>query len=304
MEKKRGMRPALASVSVTAARHGTWQGAAAILREAANLVALYPRTAVRGLRERPLFESVESCCLFVGYPRSGHTLVASLLDANPDAVIAHELDVLKYAAAGFTRAQICSLALDSSREFTRSGNVWTGYTYEVPGQWQGRERRIRVVGDKHGALTSERLAITPGLLERLERALRVPVRVVHVIRNPYDGIATQLQRDRALFDRLDEVIDYWFWLCDSVRGVKQRIGDRMLDIRHEEFVVDPRAHLTRLCAFLGLEPTEDWLAACAAIVFEKPRRSRDSIEWTADQIASVAERMKDHPFLAGYSFQD
>ena len=44
--------------------------------------------------------------MFIGYPRSGHTLVATFLDAHQDAIIGHELDALKYIEANFSKEQI------------------------------------------------------------------------------------------------------------------------------------------------------------------------------------------------------
>ena len=39
--------------------------------------------------------------MFIGYPRSGHSLIGSLLDVHPNAIVAHELDALKFVGAGF-----------------------------------------------------------------------------------------------------------------------------------------------------------------------------------------------------------
>ena len=47
-----------------------------------------------------MFETIQLYCMFVGYPRSGHSLVGTLLDAHPDIVIAHELDALRHIRAG------------------------------------------------------------------------------------------------------------------------------------------------------------------------------------------------------------
>jgi hypothetical protein len=37
-----------------------------------------------GVRHRASFAHVESFCMFIGYPRSGHTLIGSILDAHPN----------------------------------------------------------------------------------------------------------------------------------------------------------------------------------------------------------------------------
>ena len=50
---------------------------------------------VRARRHRDDFAAVRTFLLFVGHPRSGHSLVGSLLDAHPDVVVSHELDALE-----------------------------------------------------------------------------------------------------------------------------------------------------------------------------------------------------------------
>lgn len=41
--------------------------------------------------ETPDFASVRTFVLFVGYPRSGHSLIGSIMDAHPNIIIAHEV---------------------------------------------------------------------------------------------------------------------------------------------------------------------------------------------------------------------
>src|SRR2546430_1706106 len=119
------------------------------LSKAVHLATVFPGAAYHGFLDRSLFDRVETCCLFIGYPRSGHSLIGSLIDAHPEVVLAHELDLLRYVYARFGRLALCHLALENSRAFTRRGRAATLYSYSVPGQWQGRFERIRVLGDKH-----------------------------------------------------------------------------------------------------------------------------------------------------------
>ena len=112
-------------------------------------------------------EGIERYCMFIGYPRSGHSLVGSLLDAHPDIIIAHELDALRYVELGLTRDQIYSLILERSRQFTESGRVWSEYQYAVPNQSNGKYRELKVIGDKKGGITSLKLNENPMLLSRL-----------------------------------------------------------------------------------------------------------------------------------------
>src|ERR1019366_10660260 len=101
---------------------------------------------------------VERFCFFIGYPRSCHTLLASLIDANPEVVIANELDALRYVAHGFRRSQVYGLLLWHEQRFTARGRKQGEFDYAVPGGHQGAATRLRVIGDKRGNGSAIRLA--------------------------------------------------------------------------------------------------------------------------------------------------
>ena len=83
----------------------------------------------------PELRTVERYCMFIGYPRSSHSLVGSLLDAHPEMVIAHEQDALRHVRPWYSREQLFYLLLENSRRFTEAGRTWTGYSYAVPNQY-------------------------------------------------------------------------------------------------------------------------------------------------------------------------
>jgi hypothetical protein len=47
-----------------------------------------------------MFRDITAYVTSVGYPRSGHSLVGSLINAHPEALIAHELDAIALIDAG------------------------------------------------------------------------------------------------------------------------------------------------------------------------------------------------------------
>ena len=52
------------------------------------------RSRIVAHENQDAIKSLRAFCIFVGYPRSGSTLVASMLGAHPDVVLGHEADVL------------------------------------------------------------------------------------------------------------------------------------------------------------------------------------------------------------------
>jgi len=273
------------------------------LISAAQLARDYAYSLARLPAYRHAFDHVRAFCLFVGYPRSGHTLVGSLLDAHRHAVIGLELDVLRYVRFGFNRAQIFLLLAENAQQQAKRGRQWTGYSYHVPNQWQGRAEQIRVIGDKRGGETSRRLARDFGLLERLRRAVGLPLKVVHVVRDPYDNIATMCLRGDA--PSLDQAIEAYFRMADIAERVRQHLSPSdFITVHHEDIIAHPIEKLQELCHFLGLCVDGDYLRDCAFIVFESPNRSRTKIGWTAAQRLRVARHAGQHDFLARYAAWD
>lgn len=248
----------------------------------------------------PDLSSVRAYCMFVGYPRSAHTLVGSLLNAHPSMVLSHELNALRYVRAGFSRPQLFRLILRQDQAFTAAGSTWSGYDYSVPGQWQGRYARLDVIGDKKAAGSSLLIRRDPSILQRLQDLVRVPVRVIHVVRNPFDNIATMLRRGRG---GLTPTINSYFRLCEAPVIARSRLSsDNFVTVRHEHFLGDPRGALAKLCRFLGVDPPADFLHAAAQRVLPSPRRSRHQASWTPEAIRNVEQRMTSFDFLAGYSY--
>jgi hypothetical protein len=252
------------------------------------------------IKRRAEFNNINTYCMFIGYPRSGHSLIGSLLDAHPNMVIAHEVDALRCLSAGFGRGVIYNLLLQNSREFTEEGRQWNGYSYNVPNQWHGRYQTLQVIGDKKGGRSSLQLLHHPDLLELIQKTVNVPMRFVHVIRNPYDNITTFSKKHNL---GMKEAVDSYFGMVQSVLNIKQKVGDVVFDVRQESFIDNPQTVLKQLCEFLGQETTQAYLDDCASIVFKQPNKSRKDGEWTPELIEVVQANINKVPFLAGYTFE-
>ncbi|WP_412069243.1 sulfotransferase [Rubrivirga sp. IMCC43871] len=267
----------------------------------------FAATTAPARRHSTVFDGVERYVMFVGYPRSGHSLVGALLDAHPNAAISHEAAALKHVHARFGRDRLFAVLLADSARRGASSRGTTEYVYDVPGQWQGRFRRLRIIGDKHGEGAALRLRARPWLLGRLRRTVGVPLRIVHGVRNPYDNIAT-IARRAAQYDgrplNLDAAIDRYQALCEIADHTRQCVeASEWIDLRHETLVTDPAAELRTLCLALGLDAPEDYLTACAGIVRAKPNQSRHTVAWTSAQRDAVARLTDRFETLNGYTFE-
>lgn len=103
-----------------------------------------------------LVNDVETMLLFIGYPRSGHTLIGSLLDAHPNMVIANEYNILgkwkNFTSEHRTKQYLFEKlytnsfleAIEGDRSSARCIPK-TKYRYLIPNQWQGKfDKKIKV----------------------------------------------------------------------------------------------------------------------------------------------------------------
>ena len=279
-----------------------------------------------GLRPSPALDRVESLLQFVGFPRSGHSLVGALIDAHPDAVIAHELDAMGLFRAGLRWPQIARLIVRNADAFAREGKWWNGYRYAVEGA-PPPSAHPRVIGDKKGDWAARWCARTPDLLERLAASGAPRPRWLLVTRAPADNIATMTLRRGGAYDRIriaaaqggvaagaaldaaqadgtlareadDEMIADYRALCTAIAGMKAEVpAGNWLDVDYDAFARDPTATLERIARFAELDPDPDWLAASAKLVRAGGSRSRERLHWRDDQRRALEALERDFPFL-------
>lgn len=273
--------------------------------EALDITKTYLTSSLESSKHEELFKDLETYCMFLGYPRSGHSLVGSLLDAHPNMVIAHELDALKYIQARFSDKQIYYLLSEKSRDFTENGRAWNGFLYQVPNQWQGRFEKLKVIGDKKGGGSTQRLRDNPDLLRRMRNTIKLKIKFVHITRNPYDNISTITLKTQQDNFNLTGGIEFYFSLCKTIAEIKKQINsDDLFEAKHESFIDDPQPVLKRLCNFLGVEASDGYLNDCASVVFKSPHQSRHDVTWTPELIDRVKKRIDQFDFLDGYTYEN
>lgn len=101
-----------------------------------------------------LYDGVETFVMFIGYPRSSHSLVGALLDAHPQIIVTHEhhliqkWDIYGDDAIKNTGMQKYLLFYNLHSQSTWQASFGSRakepaflddgvYSYNVPGAWQG-----------------------------------------------------------------------------------------------------------------------------------------------------------------------
>jgi hypothetical protein len=247
-----------------------------------------------------LFSEVKNYVMFIGYPRSGHTLVGFLLDAHPNVIVASQTSALRYFRHGFGAQQTFHVLVQNSRQVASTGREQRRYSYDVPNQWQGRFDQLKVIGESTG-LT--RLRRNPALVKSLREKLKdVDLKLIHVIRNPYDNISTMKLRSG---ESLPDAIKRYFSMCEIVERLKPQVASgAVYDLKHEALINNPKNTLENLCGFLGLSAGEGYYTDCASIIFKSSHKTRSDVEWNPELINSVKQQMARFPFLEGYRCDD
>lgn len=245
------------------------------------------------------YTDVTTFCTFIGYPRSGHSIVGSILDAHRSAVFSHRLDALRYLAVGYSPPTVYRMIEENSRRFASAGRKLTTYAYPITGQHQGRCDRPVVIGDQEAKWATLRLDRDLELLHRAITGAAPAQAFIHVVRNPFDNIATWANRMQR---SLETAAERYFALGEAVERIRAHYPGSVLDIHHEHLVARPCDEIERLCGFLGLPVDGDYVAACAASVASSPHRSRHSRVWPMALVRDIERRSHGYGHLAGYSF--
>lgn len=257
------------------------------------------------------FKRINNFVMFIGYPRSGHSLVASLLDAHPNIVMGMEWGVLSHIKMGYNKYQIFYSLIRNSRLFNRrKKNVWTDYSYGVSELWQGNFKEINVIGDKLGGRTSVLIMEHPKLLEKFEKVINKPIKYIHVIRNPFDTITTMAKRSLEKkgktkeFESIDLLpfIKSYFERVKTISSLKKDKKVRMFDLHHEDFIDHPGRILKGLLLYLNVKDHDEYIEKCSEIVYESPHKSRLLVEWPEELIRFVQINIDKYDFLRRYTY--
>jgi len=106
-----------------------------------------------------------------------------------------------------------------------------GYTLAIDNLYQGAyQSYIDVIGDKRGGLTSGMYMKDPDTFESTFRELKsivnLPMKVIHVIRNPYDNIATSVMFAYKKLEHVKKITT--LKESDNEQPIKPKLVDKFI----------------------------------------------------------------------------
>lgn len=173
---------------------------------------LEPRT--QDTLPQDVINDVQKFVFFIGYPRSGHSIIGSMMDAHPNIVIAHELFLfrgwwskMEKKQRSFTKSLIFRSIYESSladayKGWRNKNMTAKGYSLDLVYPWQGRYNgSIQIIGDKSGGDTAFAYMQSPSQFRAKYKvfidAVGIPIRIIHVVRNPFDIISTTMLYEKG-----------------------------------------------------------------------------------------------------------
>ena len=282
-------------------------------------------------------EGVEKFVFFAGYPRSGHSMIGSVMDAHPNMAIAHEYFIFQKCKSMLrNRKNIFDDKLKlfnalSVNSFFTSKCGWRsdsstdkGYNFNFDSQWQGTFSQLKVIGDKSGGTAGTLIRERDGklCLQHMIDSLKIPVIAMHVIRNPHDMIATSvIYATHGFIDKFNNNIttsiklDSSFMLqkkwaieifghADTISKIKKQFDLTVVEIHIEDFIQDPSRIVMKLCHSLGVDCPQEYVDRVTAKAYKNISRSRDLISWSPSALTFIQQQIIKYPFFEGYTFED
>jgi hypothetical protein len=233
---------------------------------------------------------------FMGYPRSGHTLAAAILNANPNVMCSNQLNV--YAAN--------TIDIEYIKMYSSKPETWKNTT-QIP---HVPKQEITVVGDKTGHRTVDILESNPQKLGMMKEIIQVPMKWIHVVRNPFDNLATwaklnyvnKLKKDGTATQHkeLDLVIRKYRVLNATIE--KLRRSEDTLTVNHEFLITRMHNTLEEMANFLEISFDPVWRDNVRNTVWKRPRVTRGQVKWARQQKKVIKDIIEKYDWLDGYEF--
>ena len=288
---------------------------------------------LRPLLPEEAIKSVKTFILFIGFARSGSSILGALLDAHPHVVLSNEYMLIRKAASGnpkdpvFNERRTLFSALYNRQQslLNRSLiNTSKGYSLYIQNSYMGTYKdRIDVVGDKSGYQTNllyiRNSSYFFEVIQHLKDVVKAPIKFINPVRNPFDIIATQMLYDlggKVLRHKANThkiILDPNFINCRVKRFEKEiwsivEICEsqqyEVLHVHLEDLVENARVEIFKICNFLGISCPEDYISACTEKLFQETSKTRHSIEWPDEALDKAHSIIQSIPHLKRYSFYD
>jgi len=172
--------------------------------------------------------------------------------------------------------------------------AWGGYAHSP---FNVKKDVPLVVGGKKGGKTSNDFIDRPKLFHHIfDDIIKIPVKWIHVQRNPYDNISS-FRKAKG-----DGAIDLYEKHNEGVKWILK--NKECITIHLDDLCKNTKEVMRRLCDYYEIPIINKHLNHCRNVVWKKPKITRYNVKWwTEERIERVKKLISENNYMRGYSYE-
>ena len=99
-----------------------------------------------------------------------------------------------------------------------------------------------------------------------------------------------------------EVVDKLATLVKAAIKFINRPDVDTIQIYSEDIILNPTKELKKICEFLEVSCSDDYLRDCSSIIFKSPHETRNTIKWDEDAKNVINKIIQGEPLFQRYNF--
>jgi len=257
-------------------------------------------------------KDIEKFIMFCCVASSGHTVIAGILDAHPNIQIGEEQRSLTKFAGGHkerfkNREEILRACIEDSTNRVKGTKSYRRQICNIEGQYQGTFKdKLTIVGDKTGwdipgYWLKNNCDCAP--LKNFIKEMTIPIKVIHVTRNPFDIVAGRT----ASPNRSNDVAENVRYFCSFAGAMDYNlyesgifdINEDIHRMRIEDLIREPDIRIYELCHFLEVDATDNYIESCKKVLLKEPNKHTHRIDWKG-QASVLQDCIDKYWWLKGY----
>ena len=242
--------------------------------------------------------------LIIGCSRSGTTITRTVLNYHRQIHIAWETEYsLSFWRHLDNRSKYFKHLIETADQQIKTQAKLGGYVYDNNQIPLSKQKDLLVVGEKIWNPSMLLLAGQYNRIAELELVLQTSVKIINCIRHPQDVVATmclrnKIQDETGINDRLNWLEQHLL----ATDSIKNRVdGNQLYDCYHEELILNPKQTIFAMIEFLGLEPSQINLDLVKSILFDQPKVTRNSINWSDRSWQRILDMQQKYSWLSKYN---
>lgn len=206
----------------------------------------------------------------LGAPRSGTTMLASMLASTPETIALPEMaylhDLMELDSKGTLDADKFREILVTSHRFKNSricDNDQEIFDLFIPNDLTGTISNILEKYNQRNdcKIFNSWVEHTPHNARAADLWLKYfpQAKFIHIVRDGR-GVAESTMRQAWGMKDIVRLAENWNSRINSIRQLQARLGDRITEVRYEDLIQSPESTLRRVCETMGLRFQESMLS--------------------------------------------